>query len=52
MGLLRAILITCLCYMAVERLWKNEKNPLPKSKIQEYEKPMLLAAIFFIELLW
>lgn len=50
MGLFRAIIITCLCYFAVERLWQDPRNPLPKKKKVEYEKPIILAVIFLIEL--
>ena len=52
MGLLRAIVITCLCYFVVTRVWMSEKNPLPETKKKEYEKMILFAIIFFVELLF
>lgn len=51
MGLIRAIIVTCLCYFAVTRIWFNEKNPLSDDKKVKYEKPIILAAIFLIELI-
>ncbi len=52
MGLVRAILITCLCYFASERIWKNSFYPLPASKRCDYEKWVILSIIFLIESLW
>jgi hypothetical protein len=52
MGLIRALLITCLVYLAVEKIWKNQKNPLPENTKKEYEKYMAYISIFFIESLW
>lgn len=49
MGLVRAVLITCLCYFASERLWKNKMNPFADEKKCEYEKYIILAIIFLIE---
>lgn len=52
MGLFRAVIITLVCYFAVERLWQDPRNPLPKKKKTQYEKPIILAIIFLIELLF
>ena len=52
MGLVRATLITFLCYFASEKLWLTKLNPFPKSKKCEYEKYILLAVIFLLEALW
>ena len=51
MGLVRAILVTCLCYFATEKLWEHKMNPFPKNKKCEYEKYIILALIFFLEAL-
>uniref|UniRef100_A0A6C0KZG7 Uncharacterized protein n=1 Tax=viral metagenome TaxID=1070528 RepID=A0A6C0KZG7_9ZZZZ len=51
MGLIRAIIITCLCYYGLEKFWFSDKNPLPKSKKKEYEKVMLFSIIFLVEML-
>lgn len=50
MGLFRALIITCLCYFAVERLWLDKRNPLSDSKKKEYEKSIIYSIIFLIEL--
>ena len=52
MGLLRAIVITCLYHFVVTRVWMSEKNPLPETKKKEYEKMISFAIIFFVELLF
>jgi len=51
-GTSRAIIVTCLCYFALERIWFSDKNPLAKEKKKEYEKKFIFAAIFFIEMLF
>ncbi len=51
-GLLRAIIITCLCYFALERIWFSDRNPLTEKGKKRYERKFLLASIFFIELLF
>ena len=45
-GLLRAIIVTCLCYFALERIWFSDKNPLAKEKKKEYEKKFIFAQQF------
>ena len=52
MGLVRATIITFLCYFATEKLWDNEMNPFPKNKKCEYEKYIILALIFILESFW
>ena len=37
-GLLRAIIVTCLCYFALERIWFSDKNPLAKEKRKNMRK--------------
>ena len=51
-GLLRAIIVTCLCYFALERIWFSDKNPLAKEKRKNMRKKFIFAAIFFIEMLF
>ena len=51
-GLLRAIIVTCLCYFALERISFSDRTPLAKEKKKEYEKKFIFAAIFFIEMLF
>ena len=49
MGLLRAGIITAVCVFVLN-LWNANTNPLPKSKKNAFEKYLLLALIFVIEL--
>tara|TARA_Y100000389_G_scaffold195238_1_gene226373 strand:- start:15836 stop:15994 length:159 start_codon:yes stop_codon:yes gene_type:complete len=52
MGLVRASIITGLCYVALMNIWYNKYIPLDKKIKEKYDKVILLCIIFFIESLW
>lgn len=52
MGLVRASIITTLCYLFLFKIWNTNLVPIPEKIKQIYDKYILLTCIFLIELLW
>ena len=52
MGLVRASIVTGLCYLILTYIWSNDKIPISKSFREKYDKYALLFIIFFLESLW
>ncbi len=52
MGLIRASVITGLCYVFFFKIWSSKIIPLPEKLKQSYDKYILLVCIFVIEILF
>lgn len=50
MGLIKAIIISTLCYFTIQNIWLSHKNPLDDNIKKDYLFYFMIFIVFLIEL--